>query len=108
MLSRKLDEIPSRAGRESPNADAYTTKWLYTLRSFDGKTADTLHAGCDIDLHYYTLRNVTLENVSIGNTMGWSGTIPIVTEVRDLGGGEIGWTSSTIEVENGIIVAAPR
>ena len=96
------------SAKESPNADAYTTKWLYTLRSFDGKTADTLHAGCDIDLHYYTLRNVTLENVSIGNTMGWSGTIPIVTEVRDLGGGEIGWTSSTIEVENGIIVAAPR
>ena len=96
------------SAKESPNADAYTTKWLYTLRSFDGKTADTLHAGCDIDLHYYTLRNVTLENVSIGNTMGWSGTIPIVTEVRNLGGGEIGWTSSTIEVENGIIVAAPR
>lgn len=94
--------------KESPNADAYTTKWLYTFRAFNGKSADTLHAGCDIDLHYYTLRNVTLENVSIGNTMGWSGTIPIVTEVRDLGGGEIGWTSSTIEVENGIIVAAPR
>lgn len=96
------------SAKESPNADAYTTKWLYTLRSFDGKTADTLHAGCDIDLHYYTLRNVTLENVSIGNTMGWSGTIPIVTEVRNLGAGEIGWTISTIEVENGIIVAAPR
>ena len=94
--------------KESPNADAYTTKWLYTFRAFNGKSADTLHAGCDIDLHYYTLRNVTLENVSIGNTMGWSGTIPIVTEVRNLGGGEIGWTSSTIEVENGIIVAAPR
>lgn len=94
--------------KESPNADAYTTKWLYTFRAFNGKSADTLHAGCDIDLHYYTLRNVTLENVSIGNTMGWSGTIPIVTEVRNLGGGEIGWTISTIEVENGIIVAAPR
>lgn len=96
------------SAKESPNADAYTTKWLYTLRSFNGKTADTLHAGCDIDLHYYTLRNVTLENISVGSTMGWSGAIPIVTEVRDLGDGEIGWTSSSIDVENGIIVAAPR
>lgn len=92
----------------SANANTYTQKWTYTLKSVGGQAADTLNAGCDIDMHGFTLKNVDLESVRVGNTRAWNGEIPIVTQVRDNGDGTIGWSYSTITVEDGIIMAAPR
>ena len=53
-------------------------------------------------------KNVDLESVRVGNTRAWNGEIPIVTQVRDNGDGTIGWSYSTITVEDGIIMAEPR
>ena len=92
----------------SANANTYTQKWTYTLKGVGGQAADTLNAGCDIDMHGFTLKNVDLESVRVGNTRAWNGEIPIVTQVRDNGDGTIGWSYSTITVEDGIIMAAPR
>ena len=92
----------------SANANTYSQKWTYTLKSVGGQAADTLNAGCDVDMHGYTLKNVDLESVRVGNTRAWNGEIPIVTQVRDNGDGTIGWSYSTITVEDGIIMAAPR
>lgn len=92
----------------SANANTYSQKWTYTLKSVGGQAADTLNAGCDIDMHGFTLKNVDLESVRVGNTRAWNGEIPIVTQVRDNGDGTIGWSYSTITVEDGIIMAAPR
>ncbi len=96
------------AARMSPNVNAYTSKWMYALDSFDGMEADTLHAGCDINMHYYSLKNVDLENVSIGGNKGWSGDIPIITGITDRGDGSISWNYSSITVRDGNILAAPR
>ena len=97
-----------RSAAMSANANTYSQKWTYTLKSVGGQAADTLNAGCDVDMHGYTLKNVDLESVRVGNTRAWNGEIPIVTQVRDNGDGTIGWSYSTITVEDGIIMAAPR
>ena len=92
----------------SANANTYTQKWTYALNSIDGQEADTLHSGCDVNMHGYTLKNVDLESVRVGNTRTWNGEIPIITDIRDNGDGTIGWSYSTIAVNDGIITAAPR
>ena len=50
-------------GRKNSENNLYATKWLYAASAIpksDGSgnfAADTLHAGCDIDMHYYDFRN---------------------------------------------------
>lgn len=50
-------------GRKNSGSNLYTTKWLYAASAIpksDGSgnfAADTLHAGCDIDMHYYDFLN---------------------------------------------------
>lgn len=39
------------------NANYYNWKWVYSSGNFASYKADTLNAGCDIDLHGYKLRN---------------------------------------------------
>lgn len=92
----------------SANANTYTQKWTYTLKSVGGQAADTLNAGCDIDMHGFTLKNVDLESVRVGNTRTWEGEIPIITDIRDNGDGTIGWSYSTVTVKDGAVMAAPR
>ncbi len=92
----------------SANANTYSQKWTYTLKSVGGQAADTLNAGCDVDMHGYTLKNVDLESVRVGNTRTWEGEIPIITDIRDNGDGTIGWSYSTITVKDGSVMAAPR
>ena len=41
-------------------------------------------------------------------TWGWTGTIPIVTNIENRSGGGINWWESTINVTNGMITSAPR
>ena len=92
----------------SANANTYSQKWTYTLKSVGGQAADTLNAGCDVDMHGYTLKNVDLESVRVGNTRTWEGEIPIITDIRDNGDGTIGWSYSTVTVKDGSVMAAPR
>lgn len=50
-------------GRKNSGSDLYSTKWLYAASAIpksDGSgnfAADTLHAGCNIDMHYYDFSN---------------------------------------------------
>lgn len=39
------------------NANYYNWKWVYSSGNFASYKADTLNAGCDIDLHGYKIRN---------------------------------------------------
>ena len=54
--------------KTNENDSAYTVKWLYAASEIpksDGSgnfAANTLHAGCDIDVHKYALKNVTLKD----------------------------------------------
>lgn len=97
----------SWAYKENSSADDYTTIWTFA-RSGSMYSSLGLHAGCDVDMHNYSLKNVKVQNLQAGGYKGWTGTIPIVTEIRDNGDGTIGWTYSEIDVSTGVITSAPR
>ena len=71
----------------------YDVKWLYTaedlpMRSGAGKfDAGKLHATCDIDIHYNSIKNLYLSNVKVkrnGNShTGYTGNIRVVTDVEE-------------------------
>ena len=48
------------AAKQSSTSDTYTMKWTYVQngKGWSDYTSNTLHAGCNIDMHYYTLKNV--------------------------------------------------
>ena len=49
------------AYRDNPKDTYPVWKWVYASKAFDGFDRNTLNAGCDIDMHNYHLRNVSLE-----------------------------------------------
>ena len=67
------------AARMSANASTYTSKWMYALSSVSGLDADTLHAGCDLDMHNHWIRNVKISGSGIQyEDAGISATINFV------------------------------
>ena len=93
--------------KRSSSASAYSMVWAYArtaLAGDGGYQANTLNAGCDIDMHHYSINNLAAPN----GYNGWSGEIPIITKIEDAGNGGIKWWYSTITVSGGIITSAPR
>ncbi len=95
------------ACKESQDSDIYKTMWTLSRANSIYNTFG-LHAGCDMDMHNWTIRNVKVEKLQAGGYLGWTGEIPIVTSIRDNGNGTISWEYSTISVKEGIITSAPR
>lgn len=50
---------------------SYKTKWTYARSAFASYSAGMLNAGCDIDMHYWKLRNVSWPDGSISATMNF-------------------------------------
>lgn len=59
------------AWRETSSSDTYEMKWTYASKSLGSFSADTLSAGCDIDM-----RNHTIKNIGNGVTQTVSGVLP--------------------------------
>ena len=59
------------ASEDSSGANVYTMKWTYVQKNkgWSGYTAGELHAGCNIDMHNWTLKNVNFEGGGITGTM---------------------------------------
>lgn len=59
------------AAMDSSGANVYTMKWTYVQKGkgWGDYTAGRLHAGADIDMHNYTLRNVNFEGGGINGTI---------------------------------------
>lgn len=59
------------AAKDSSGANVYTMKWTYVQKGkgWGDYTAGRLHAGADIDMHNYTLRNVNFEGGGINGTI---------------------------------------
>lgn len=55
---------------ESPSADIYTSKFTYS-RANSIYSTEGLHAGCDLDMHNYTLKNVAWPNGGITQTINF-------------------------------------
>ena len=51
------------AYKNNASDSSYTTKWLYASKKLNSADSDdNLHAGCDIDMHNYTMKKVTLKD----------------------------------------------
>ena len=96
------------AWRESANVDAYTTKWTYVSGKNNIGTyeKDALHAGCDIDIHNYYLKNPVLDGWGFkdGSISGtWSGIYP--TAINSDGTVQT-WRSFSLTFNKGILQSA--
>lgn len=92
----------SWSNKESENAGVYKMKWSYCTQQCGNYAAGMLHAGADIDMHYYKLRNVSFEDGGINGTMNF-------VQVKEIGsdGKAASWVNGcSMEFKNGILVKA--
>lgn len=59
------------AYKESTNADVYTMKLTYASDAFDNFSKDALHAGCNLDMHGWTIKNPSFEGGGITQTINY-------------------------------------
>lgn len=59
------------AVEKTPSASSFTMMWTYCNRTVGDYTAGRLHAGCDIDMHGWTLRNPSFEGGGIDGTINF-------------------------------------
>lgn len=80
------------AWKENSSDDDYTVKWTYVTdkNAIDGMSKNTIHAGCDINMHKYKIENVEIGNTCVAATdsngtskliHGFDGSIPIITGI---------------------------
>lgn len=111
----------SWAYQESAN-DSYSMKWTYWGNNNDSSlsTADTLNAGCPIDMHSFELRNTKLKNTTVfldslsymnagdanaqaGISGTWTGKYP--TAINPDGTIQT-WSTFNMVFQNGILTSA--
>lgn len=89
--------------KRSASESTFLMKWAYASDDVGRYGANTLNAGCDIDMHNYYIKNVWLSGIVAPNGYnGWTGEIPIYYKKGD------SYYISSITVSNGIITSAPR
>lgn len=89
--------------KRSASESTFLMKWAYASDDVGRYGANTLNAGCDIDMHNYSIKNVWLSGIVAPNGHnGWTGEIPIYYKKGD------SYYTSSITVSNGIITSAPR
>ena len=97
--------------KRSSSASAYSMVWAYArtaLAGDGGYQANTLNAGCDIDMHNYDIRNVRIENiVAVQGYVPSDGTYNVVTQITDNGDGTISWRYGTVRIRDGLITSWP-
>lgn len=91
----------SWANKESANGSTYMMKWAYCTQQCGNYEANMLHAGADINMHYFKLRNVSFEDGSC------TGTITFVQPLKvDSSTGALKrWSTATLEFKRGILVS---
>ena len=90
----------SWSNKESQNADVYTMKWSYCTQQCGNYEANMLHAGADINMHFFTLRNVSFENGSISGTLTFKQPLEVGSD-----GKLTKWSTATLEFKRGILVS---
>lgn len=90
------------AAQDSSGASTYSMKWTYVQKNkgWSDYTAGRLHAGCDIDMHYNTLRNVSFEDGAINGTLRF---VQIISMNSDGTANE--WSNNCLmQFKNGILI----
>lgn len=96
------------AQMKSQGAGSYTTMLCFS-RANSIYDQYGIHLGCDFYGHWFDLYNVDLHDCNAnGYGVADGKSIPIITEIHDNGNGSIGWTTSSINVRNGMITAVPQ
>lgn len=90
----------SWSNKESQNADVYTMKWSYCTQQCGNYEANMLHAGADINMHFFTLRNVSFEDGSISGTLTFKQPLEVGSD-----GKLTKWSTATLEFKRGILVS---
>lgn len=88
--------------KETENADTYKMKWSYCTQQCGNYAAGMLHAGADIDMHYFKLRNVSWEDGGITGTMNF-------VQVKEVSsdGTLSSWVNGcSLQFKNGILIGA--
>ena len=81
---------------------SYSMKWTYANKTIGIYTAGRLHAGADIDMHGYYLRNVNFEGGGITGTMNFVQVTSVQSDGK-LGG----WVNNCkLQFQNGILIGA--
>ena len=88
------------AVKETSTTSTYTMMWTYANKTMGNLTKGRLHAGCDIDMHNYYLRNVNFEGGGI------NGTLNFVQVLSVNGNGTVAsWVNGCqMKFQNGILI----
>lgn len=91
------------ASEDSSSANVYTMKWTYVQKGkgWGNYTAGELHAGCNVDMHGWTLKNPSFEGGGI------NGTLKFVQILRmDSDGTVASWSNGCeMQFKNGILIS---
>lgn len=91
------------ASEDSSSANVYTMKWTYVQKGkgWGNYTAGELHAGCNVDMHGWTLKNPSFEGGGI------NGTLNFIQILRmDSDGTVASWSNDCkMQFKNGILIS---
>ena len=89
------------AVEKTSEASTYTMKWSYANKTIGNYEAGKLHAGCDIDMHNYTLRNVKFEGGGLTGTMNFVQ----ITGMNSNGTASSWHNNCKLQFQNGILIS---
>lgn len=91
------------ASKDLSSANVYTMKWTYVQKGkgWGNYTAGELHAGCNVDMHGWTLKNPSFEGGGI------NGTLNFIQILRmDSDGTVASWSNGCkMQFKNGILIS---
>lgn len=90
------------AVEKTPTATSYSMVWSYANKTVGNYSSGKLHAGCDIDMHNYTLRNVNFEGGGINGTL----TFTQIVSMNTNGTAARWYNNSKLVFKNGILIDA--
>ena len=80
----------------------YMMMWSYANKTVGNYGSGKLHAGCDIDMHNYYLRNVNFEGGGITGTMNFVQ----ITSMNSNGTAGSWYNNCKLQFQNGILINA--
>lgn len=91
------------ASKDSSSANVYTMKWTYVQKNkgWGNYTSGEIHAGCNIDMHGWTLKNPSFEGGGINGTLNFVQVLKMSSD-----GTVASWSNGCkMQFKNGILIS---
>lgn len=91
------------ASKDSSSANVYTMKWTYVQKNkgWGNYTSGELHAGCNIDMHGWTLKNPSFEGGGINGILNFVQVLKMSSD-----GTVASWSNGCkMQFKNGILIS---